>query len=103
MAAQARRAIVEARPEGVKKGKAGGRGGFGSGAMLAPVSEGAVRTYDPAELRARMAVCFTAAELRDLADALGVTGVRPDRAATDAARVIVRHFERDDRLGALVD
>ena len=58
--------------------------------------------YDPVELRGRIVVCFSVQELRALADTLGVTGIAWDRGAQDGARDLVRHFERQGNLSALV-
>jgi hypothetical protein len=57
---------------------------------------------DPAEIRGRMAVCFSLLELQRLAGELGVTGVAWERGVGEAAREVVRHFERRGDLGALV-
>ena len=64
-----------------------------------PASEG----YDPVELRRRMAVCFSAPELRDLAESLGVAGsIAWDRGQSEAARELIRQFEKYYGLGILV-
>lgn len=57
---------------------------------------------DAAEIRGRIAVCFSAAELRRFAEELGVTGVTWDRGLNDAAHDLVRHFEKRGELGKLV-
>lgn len=59
--------------------------------------------YDASEIRGRIAVCFTAAELRQLAEALGADGVAHDRGIGEAARQLVRHFERRGSLAPLVE
>ena len=59
-------------------------------------------SYDPAELRARMAVCLTANELRELGEGLGAPGLSVERGATEAARLLVRYFEKSGGLGPLV-
>jgi hypothetical protein len=64
-----------------------------------PASSGPA--YDGAELRARMVVCFTAHELRELSAQLGVSVEASG--AQDAARALVRHFERERALGTLVE
>ncbi len=64
-----------------------------------PASEG----YDPVELRRRMAVCFSAPELRELAESLGVAGaITWDRGQMEAARELIRQFEKYYGLGILV-
>jgi hypothetical protein len=60
-------------------------------------------TYDPAELRRCIALCFSTSELRALAEELGATGLGGyDRGVSEAAREVVRHFERQGALGRLV-
>jgi hypothetical protein len=59
--------------------------------------------YDASELRGRIAVCFSAAELRRLAEELGASGIDHDRGVGEAARQLVRHFERQGALGGLVE
>jgi hypothetical protein len=57
-----------------------------------------------AELRQRIALFFSVAELRQLADALGVTGlIRWDRGPQDAARDLVRTSEQYCGLPTLVE
>ena len=66
---------------------------------MPPAAEG----YDPVELRRRMAVCFSAAELRELADSLGVGGsITWDRGPSEASRELIRQFEKYYGLGILV-
>jgi hypothetical protein len=66
---------------------------------LPPAAEG----YDPVELRRRMAVCFSATELRDLAESLGVAGsITWDRGPSEASRELIRQFEKYYGLGILV-
>lgn len=58
---------------------------------------------DPAELRRRIVVCFSAAELRELAESLGTAEpIDFDRGVADAARDLVRSFEKGNALPALV-
>ena len=60
-------------------------------------------TYDPAELRRCIALCFSTSELRALAEELGATGLGGyDRGVSEAAREVVRHFERQGALDRLV-
>jgi hypothetical protein len=60
--------------------------------------------YDAAELRRRIVVCFSSHELRELAEQLGVASVAPwDRGASEAARELVRHYQRSGSLPVLVD
>jgi hypothetical protein len=59
-------------------------------------------TYDPVELRRRIAVCFSVGELRALAESLGVGGVAWERGMNEAAREVVRQCERYAGLPALV-
>ncbi|HVY48912.1 MAG TPA: hypothetical protein VHB21_23645, partial [Minicystis sp.] len=61
--------------------------------------------YDPVELRRRIVVAFSAGELQKFADELGVAGaVRWDRGHAEAARDLVREFERGyGGLTTLVD
>lgn len=50
-----------------------------------------------------MAVCFSAAELRDLAESLGVAGsITWDRGPSEASRELIRQFEKYYGLGILV-
>jgi hypothetical protein len=66
---------------------------------LPPAAEG----YDPVELRRRMAVCFSATELRELAESLGVAGsITWDRGPSEASRELIRQFEKYYGLGILV-
>jgi hypothetical protein len=59
--------------------------------------------YDPVELRRRIAVCFSASELRRLAESLGVSGsIAWDRGTQEAVRDLVRQFERYYGLETLV-
>jgi hypothetical protein len=59
--------------------------------------------YDPVELRGRIAVCFSAPELRQLAESLGVSGsIAWDRGPKEAVRDLVRQFERYYGLETLV-
>ena len=63
----------------------------------------AAEGYDPVELRRRVAVCFSAPELRDLAESLGVAGsITWDRGQSEAARELIRQFEKYYGLGILV-
>jgi hypothetical protein len=60
-------------------------------------------TYDLAELRRCIALCFSTSELRALAEELGATGLGDqDRGVGEAAREVVRHFERQGALDRLV-
>jgi len=59
--------------------------------------------YDPADLSRRISVCFSAGDLRRLAEGLGVDdAVVWDRGTGPAARDLVRCFERKNNLEALV-
>jgi hypothetical protein len=61
------------------------------------------RAYDPADLSRRIGVCFSAGDLRRLAEGLGVDdAVAWDRGTGPAARDLVRVFERKNNLEALV-
>lgn len=61
------------------------------------------RAYDPADLSRRIGVCFSAGDLRRLAEGLGVDdAVTWDRGTGPAARDLVRVFERKNNLEALV-
>ena len=63
-----------------------------------------VTAYDPVELRRRIAVSFSAPELRRLAEELGVAGQMGwDRGHDEAARSLVRQFERYYGLETLVE
>ena len=59
--------------------------------------------YDAAELRRRIAVCFSVSELRQLAESLGVSAtVTWDRGSQEAVRDLVKQFERYYGLETLV-
>jgi hypothetical protein len=61
------------------------------------------RAYDPADLSRRIGVCFSAGDLRRLAEGLGVDdAIAWDRGATAAAQDLVRCFERKNDLERLV-
>lgn len=58
---------------------------------------------DPADLSRRIGLCFSAGDLRRLAEGLGVDdAVVWDRGTGPAARDLVRAFERKNNLGALL-
>lgn|GEM_PF-6926705 len=60
-------------------------------------------TYDPNELRRCIALCFSSKDLRSLVESLGVTEIGSwDRGIQEAAREVVRHFERLGTLDVLV-
>lgn len=59
--------------------------------------------YDPGELCLCIVVCFSAAELRRLAESMGAANdVAWGRGVNDAARDLVRHFDRRRDLPSLV-
>jgi hypothetical protein len=59
--------------------------------------------YDPNELRRCIAFCFSASELRALCEGMGAEGIGGfDRGAQEAAREVVRHFEKLGQLDRLV-
>ncbi|WP_437670888.1 hypothetical protein [Sorangium sp. So ce131] len=57
---------------------------------------------DAAEIRGRIAACFSLIELRRFADELGVTGVSWDRGIKEATHELVRRFEQRGELWSLV-
>jgi len=62
-----------------------------------------VGAIDPADLSRRIGVCFSAGDLRRLAEGLGVDdAVAWDRGTSAAARDLVRVFERKNNLRALL-
>ncbi|MDI1450362.1 hypothetical protein [Polyangium sp. 6x1] len=61
-------------------------------------------SYDPAEVRRSITLCFSAKDLRELAEGLGATGLPGEgRGIQDVAREVVRHFERQGSLDRLVE
>ncbi|MDI1436196.1 hypothetical protein [Polyangium sorediatum] len=61
-------------------------------------------SYDPAEVRRCITLCFSAKDLRELAEGLGATGLPGEgRGIQDVAREVVRHFERQGSLDRLVE
>ena len=60
--------------------------------------------YDVAELRRCITLSFSAGDLRELAEGLGARGLPGfDRGIQEAAREVVRHFERQGDLPRLVE
>ncbi|MDC3983741.1 hypothetical protein [Polyangium jinanense] len=61
-------------------------------------------SYDPAEVRRCITLCFSAKDLRELAEGLGATGLPGEgRGIQDVAREVIRHFERQGSLDRLVE
>ena len=60
-------------------------------------------SYDPAEVRRSITLCFSAKDLRELAEGLGAAGLPEGRGIQDVARDVVRHFERQGSLDRLVE
>ncbi|MDI3288801.1 hypothetical protein [Polyangium sp. 15x6] len=61
-------------------------------------------SYDSAEVRRSITLCFSAKDLRELAEGLGATGLPGEgRGIQDVAREVVRHFERQGTLDRLVE
>jgi hypothetical protein len=59
--------------------------------------------YDPAELCRCIVVCFSTGDLRQVAESLGAAeGINWSRGTNEAARDLVRHFERKADLDTLV-
>lgn len=58
--------------------------------------------YDLADLRARMALVFSASELRELASRLGMNHLAVERGTHEAARDIIRFVEKGVGVGSLV-
>ncbi|XXX73537.1 hypothetical protein WMF30_38435 [Sorangium sp. So ce134] len=67
----------------------------------APRAGGTARSA--AEIRGRIAACFSLAELRRFAEELGVPDIPWDRGIQGAAHELVRRFEQRRELWALVD
>ncbi|MRG92464.1 hypothetical protein [Polyangium spumosum] len=65
--------------------------------------EGERPSYDPAEVRRSITLCFSARDLRELAEGLGAAGLPEGRGIQDMAREVVRHFEKQGTLDRLVE
>ncbi|WP_104983943.1 hypothetical protein [Sorangium cellulosum] len=68
----------------------------------ASAASAASTARDAAEIRGRIAACFSLIELRRFSDELGVTGISWDRGIKEAAHELVRRFEQRGELWSLV-
>lgn len=59
---------------------------------------------DAGELKRRIAVCFSATDLRTFAEKMGLGHIAPwERGVQEGARELVRHFEREHALPGLLE